>query len=55
MPDFSQNSASDPDFLFDVDDMADLYGDTFRRDSYQDSTSGTVGKNGKVTEHRVLD
>lgn len=55
IPAFSQDSASDPDVLFDVDDMADLYGDTFRRDSHQDSTSGTVGKNGKATEHRVLD
>jgi len=54
MPAFSQNSANDPDVLFDDDDMADLYGDTFRRDSHQDSASGTVGKDGKATEHQVV-
>jgi hypothetical protein len=48
-----QNSANDPDVLFDLDEMAHLCEDSFRRDSHCDSISHNDGKNGTATGHLV--
>jgi hypothetical protein len=49
----SQNSANDPDVLFDLDEMADLYEDSFRRDSHHDFMPGADGNNGTAAGHQV--
>jgi hypothetical protein len=49
----SQDSANYPDVLFDIDEMADLYEDAFRRDSHHDSMPGADGKNGAAPDRQV--
>ena len=54
IPTFPHKSSYDPDVLLDLDQMADLYEDSFRRGSQHDSLFGAEVEDGKITDHHVL-